>query len=229
MSILCTICARKNSVGVKNKAIKILGNKPLIAHTILQAKKTKLFQHIVVSTDSKLIQKTAIKYGADSWFLRPKHLAKRTSSKEEAIRHALIQSEKFYKKKFDICVDLDVTAPLRKTTDILKAFSIFKRKKSSILFSVTKSRKNPYFNMIEKKKNRIDLVKPPKKIFFSRQEAPQVYDMNASIYIWKRHKILTSNNLFGPKTSIYVMPPERSTDIDEAIDFDIVKMLYKNG
>jgi len=53
MSIICTICARKNSKGLKNKSIKLLNGKPLIAHTILQAKKSKIFDHIVVSTDSK--------------------------------------------------------------------------------------------------------------------------------------------------------------------------------
>ena len=85
MNVICTICARKNSVGVKNKAIQILGGKPLIAHTIIQAKKSKIFNRIVVSTDSKRIQKIALNYGADSWFLRPQKLAKKLSSKESAI------------------------------------------------------------------------------------------------------------------------------------------------
>ena len=74
MKIICTICARKNSTGIKNKSIKILGDMPLIAHTITQAKQAKIFDKIIVSTDSKVIQKVAIKYGADSWFLRPKNL-----------------------------------------------------------------------------------------------------------------------------------------------------------
>ena len=74
MKVICTICARKNSKGVKNKALKNLCGKPLIAHTILQTKKSKIFNHVVVSTDSIKIQKIAIQYGADSWFLRPKRL-----------------------------------------------------------------------------------------------------------------------------------------------------------
>lgn len=227
MKIICTICARKNSTGIKNKSIKILGDMPLIAHTITQAKQAKIFDKIIVSTDSKVIQKVAIKYGADSWFLRPKKLATKISSKEAAIRHALIEAEKHYKKKFDICVDLDLTAPLRNINDILSALNLFKKTNSSILFSVSKSKKNPYFNMVEIENKKVKLVKRPRTMIFSRQKTPKVFDMNASIYIWKREKIMKSNNLFGAKTSIYVMPPERSIDIDEELDFKVVKMLYK--
>ena len=227
MKVICTICARKNSKGVKNKALKNLCGKPLIAHTILQAKKSKIFNHIVVSTDSIKIQKIAIKYGADSWFLRPKNLSKKISSKESAIRHALLEAEKKYKEKYDVCIDLDITSPLRKVSDIKNAFKNFKNKNSSVLFSVTKSRKNPYFNMVEETNNIVSLVKKPNKIIHSRQNAPSVFDMNASIYIWKRYKILKSDNLYGAKTSIYEMPLDRSIDIDEELDFKIVKMLFK--
>tara|TARA_Y100001970_G_C14249259_1_gene870585 strand:+ start:4462 stop:5148 length:687 start_codon:yes stop_codon:yes gene_type:complete len=227
MKVICTICARKNSKGVKNKALKNLCGKPLIAHTILQAKKSKIFNHVVVSTDSIKIQKIAIQYGADSWFLRPKRLSKKNSSKESAIRHALLEAEKKYKEKYDVCIDLDITSPLRKVSDIKNAFKNFKNKNSSVLFSVTKSRKNPYFNMVEETNNIVNLVKKPNKIIHSRQNAPSVFDMNASIYIWKRHKILKSDNLYGAKTSIYEMPLDRSIDIDEEVDFKIVKMLFK--
>jgi len=227
MSIICTICARKNSKGLKNKSIKLLNGKPLIAHTILQAKKSKIFDHIVVSTDSKKIQKIAIKYGAESWFLRPAKLSKKSASKESAIRHAIIETEKKYKKKFKICTDLDVTSPLRKVRDIKNALKIFKKKGSSILFSVTKARKNPYFNMVENKKGKTTLVKKPKKIIYSRQLAPKVFEMNASIYIWRRDKILKTDNLFGRKTDIYEMPYERSIDIDEEIDLKIVRILKR--
>ena len=141
MNVICTICARKNSVGVKNKAIQILGGKPLIAHTIIQAKKSKIFNRIVVSTDSKRIQKIAINYGADSWFLRPQKLAKKLSSKESAIRHAVKESERYYKTTFAVCIDLDVTSPLRKVVDIKKAYKLFIKKKSSILFTVNEAKK----------------------------------------------------------------------------------------
>ena len=98
MSILCIICARKGSKGIKNKALKLIKNKPLISYTIKQALRSKIFDEVVVSTDSKKIQKIALNFGAKSWFLRPKKLSKDNSSKLLAIKHAFKESEKFLKK-----------------------------------------------------------------------------------------------------------------------------------
>ena len=79
--------------------------------------------------------------------------------------------------------------------------------------------------MIQVKNNKIQLVKKLKKKIIRRQDAPKLYDLNASIYIWKRKILLRSNKLFRRKTSIYVMPYSRSIDIDHKIDFKIVKSL----
>ena len=137
MNILCTICARGGSVGVINKALKKINGKYLIEITINQALKSKVFDEIVVSTDSKKIQKIAIKKGAKSWFLREKKLSNSYSSKIFAIRDALLKSEIKFKKKFDICIDLDITSPLRKIEDIQNALRLFLRKKrTQNLFSV---------------------------------------------------------------------------------------------
>ena len=75
MPILCTICARGGSKGIKNKALKLINKKPLIYYTINQAVKSKIFDEVVVSTDSKKIQKISKFYGAQSWFLRSKNLS----------------------------------------------------------------------------------------------------------------------------------------------------------
>ena len=108
MSILCTICARGGSKGLKNKALKKIFNKPLISYTIKQAIKSKTFDEIVLSTDSKKIQRAGKKYGVRSWFLRPKKLSNDNCSKLLAIRHAFTEAEKYFGKKFNYCVDLDV-------------------------------------------------------------------------------------------------------------------------
>ena len=185
-SILCTICMRSGSRGVKNKNIKLINGRPLMYYTIKQAIKSRIFDHIVVSTDSKKILKIAKSYGADGWFLRPKKLSLDTSKKDSAIRHALFQAETFYNKKFEIIIDLDVTSPLRKTSDILKAYKFFIKQKANILFSGCKSKKNPYFNMIEIVNNKAQIAKKLKKNIYRRQDAPKTYDFNASIYIWKK-------------------------------------------
>ncbi len=153
-SILCTICMRSGSQGVKNKNLKIINGKPLMYYTIKQAIKSRLFEHIVVSTDSKKILKKAKIFGAEGWFIRPKNLATNKSSKIPVLQHALKQSEKHYKKKFNLIVDLDVTSPLRKVEDIINAYKIFIKKKGDILITGTKSKKSPYFNIVEIEKKK---------------------------------------------------------------------------
>lgn len=230
MSIICIICARSGSKGLKNKALKKISNKPLIAHTISLARKSKLFNQIVVSTDSQKIQSVSKKYGAKSWFLRPKSLSGDNSPKIPAIRHAFKESEKFFNQKFNICVDLDITSPLRNIKDIKNSISKFLSKNSDILFTINESKKNPYFNMIEiSKDDTISLVKKNRKNkIIRRQDAPKVYEMNASIYVYKRKFLLTNNSLFTKKTSTYLMPRERSIDIDDKLDFKLVKYIIQN-
>ena len=96
MKVLCTICSRGGSKGLKNKSIKKLYGQPLIAYTIRQAIKSKIFTEIVVSTDSKIIQKLAKKYGAKSWFIRPRELSNDKSPKLDAIRHAFKYRFRYY-------------------------------------------------------------------------------------------------------------------------------------
>ena len=229
MKILCTICARGGSKGVKNKNIKLINKRPLISYTIKQAKKSKLFDKIVVSTDSKNIQKCAQKFGAESWFLRPKKLASDQSQKVPVIQHTLRESEKYFKKKFDIIIDLDVSSPLRNIQDIKKALVFFKKKKGEILMSGCKSRKNPYFNVVEITNGKLKRAKVMKKNIFRRQDAPKTYDCNASIYIWKRKSLLDFKTFYKSKTVFFIMPESRSWDIDTEFDFKIVEYLLKKN
>ena len=185
MNILCTVCARGGSKGIKNKNIKKLFNKPLILHTLLQAKKSRIFDKIIVSTDSNKIINIS-KRKVDYIVKRPKKLSTAKASKIFAIKHALTQAEKNFKKNFDIVIDLDATSPLRNIDDIIKAKNKFVRNKYENLISVCHSRKNPYFNIVEKTKKGLKLVRETKKNYVRRQDAPDVYDINASIYIWKR-------------------------------------------
>ena len=227
MNILCTICVRAGSKGLRGKNFLKIGKKNLITYTLEKAKKSNLFDQITVSTDSKKIKNIKKKNKKVFFIKRPKYLASDKASKLDAIRHALILSEKQCNKKFDITIDLDATSPLRSVSDIRSALKIFKKTNSDNLFSVNESRKNPYFNMVELDNKKVRLVKKYKKNLNRRQDAPITYDMNASIYIWKRPIILRSNNLFRKKTSIYIMPQERSIDIDNKFELNMVKCLIK--
>ena len=235
-SILCTICMRSGSRGVKNKNIKLINGRPLMYYTIKQAIKSKIFDHIVVSTDSIKLLKCAKSYGAHGWFLRPKKLASDSSSKVAAIKHALIESEKYYDKEFKFIVDLDVTSPLRKVEDIINAYKFFIKKKGDILITGTRSKNNPYHSVVEIIKKKLKKVIYTKKKIFRRQDAPKTYDLNASIYIWNRKTLISSNSVVEilernekGKTVFYEMPEDRSIDIDSKLDFKLVEFLMKKS
>ena len=225
MKILCSICARAGSKGVKNKNIREIAGKPLIAWTIQQAKGSNLFDHIVVSSDSDDLINVAKKYGAEVFFKRDEFLSSDKAGKLDVIKDLLLKSERFYDTKFDYIIDLDVTSPLRDIKDIINAFNYFLETNSDNLITATLSRRSPYFNMVEIINCKVKLSKEGK--FLRRQDVPKTYDMNASIYIWKRDVLLNNETLFLDKTALYVMPEERSIDIDSELDFKIVEMLLK--
>ena len=223
MNILCSICARGGSKGIKNKNLKKINNKPLIFYTINQAKKSKIFNKIVISSDSDKIIKYTKTLDIDFFIKRKKYLSNSKSNKVDAIRNLLIESENYFSEKYDIIVDLDVTSPLRTIDDIRKSIKEFIKNKNNILMSCTQSRKNPYYNIVENVEGRIKVVKKNEKKISRRQDAPNTYDLNASIYIWKRNILLKNNHLFGSKTGLYYMKQENSMDIDTIEDFNYVK------
>jgi len=229
-SVLCTICARGGSKGVKNKNIKDLNGKPLIAYTIEQAKLSGLFEHIIISTDSDDIAKISKQYGAEVFFKRSAEMASDTAGKLDVIKDAFLRSEEHYNRTFDYLIDLDATAPLRSVEDIINSFNQFKENDNDNLITAMPSRRSPYFNLVEQDKDgKVYLSKKLDCAVVRRQDAPKSYDMNASIYIWKRNIILNKNSLFLENTGIYVMPEERSIDIDNELDFDFVEFLMKEN
>jgi len=229
MKILCTICARGGSKGVKNKNIKLLNNKPLIGYTIEQAKSSKLFEHIVISTDSEQIAEIAQEFGAEYFFKRDKELSNDKAGKLDVIRDAFIRSEKHFNTKFDYLIDLDATAPLRNIEDIINSFQQFIKDKNDNLITAMPSRRSPYFNLVEIINGKVQLSKKLDKSIVRRQDSPKTYDMNASIYIWKKETILNQDTIFLDNTGLYIMPEERSIDIDTELDFKFVEFIMRNN
>ena len=223
---LCTICARGGSKGVKNKNIRPLAGKPMIAYTIEQARQSGLFDHVVVSTDSDAIAETAKKYGAEVFFRRSAELSSDTAGKLDVIKDAFLRSEEHYRTRFEAIVDLDATSPLRETEDILEAWRIFVEAGYENLITAMPSRRSPYFNLVEMTpEGYVTLSKKLEKPIVRRQDTPKTYDMNASIYIWRRDALLQNNSPFLEKTGLYVMPEERSIDVDSELDFEFVEFL----
>jgi len=226
--ILCVIPARAGSKGVPGKNVRLLGKKPLIAYTIEQAKRSKLIDRTIVSTDSIKIAEVARKFGAEVPFMRPSKLASDNSSTIDVLLHTMDWADNKAKYTFDILVLLHATTPFRSPEDIDNCIKLLVDKKADNIFSVTEAYRNPYFNMVElNSKNVVSLVKKGK--FVTRQSAPAVYDMNSSIYAWKKEVLKNKKSSFLKKTIIFEMPKERSIDIDDMFDFKIAELLVKSG
>ena len=226
---IITICARGGSKGVPGKNIRMLLGKPLLAHTIEQAQSLGWADRIVVSTDSLEIKSVAESFGVAVPFLRPAELAQDTSPKMPAVVNAVKSAEQYWKEEYDLIVDLDPTNPLRIQEDIIGVVdALLKTKNAKTAFSVAHAYKNPYMNMIEPDKNGFaKVVKKPQKPILRRQDAPAVFEVVASIYAIYRNELEKITHFPTKNNAYYVMPEDRSLDIDSEIDFEIIKLLLQ--
>lgn len=222
MNLLITICARKGSKGIKNKNLIKINKKSLINITLSQALNISKNFYVVVSSDYKSLNQKLPKLNNLYFLKRDKKLAKDNIGKLDVIIDASEKAEIYFKKKFDYVMDLDVTSPLRSIKDLKNCLKYIKKNKFQNLITVIPASKNPYFNMVEIKNKNLSLVKMNKnKNFLTRQSSPKVYEMNASIYLWKKESLL-NKDLITKKTNYYVMP-EYSIDIDSEYDLLFIK------
>lgn len=228
-NILVTICLRKGSKGVKGKNIRELLGKPLFAHALDLARDWGRAARIVVSTDSEEIAALARDRGADVPFLRPDELATDTAGKLPVLTHALRESEKAFNQQFDILFDIDATSPLRTIDDLNRGYETFMQTNPDVCFSVVPARRNPYFNMIERKPDgQVAVVKPLEGGLLTRQSAPDVFDMNASLYFYRREFLLSEpRTIWDGRCEYFEMPEYSAFDIDHEFDFFLVETLMK--
>ena len=228
MNLLITICARGGSKGLPNKNVLLLNDKPLIEYTIDIAKQFgfKYNADIDISTDSLLIKNIANSNGIKTTYIRPQYLSTDEIGKIETIKDLLLHNEIINNKIYNYILDLDVTSPLRNLDDLDNAFITIQNNDKAInLFSVSKADKNPYFNMVELKKNGFyGLVKSGD--FKTRQHSPQVYQLNASFYFYKRNFFNKKNNVINKNSIIYEIN-HICFDIDNKIDFEFMDYLLK--
>ena len=225
---LGTICARGGSKGVKNKNIRLISNRPLIAYTLAHAKECGLFSAVAVTSDSDEILETARNWGADFLIKRPPEMATDEAPKLPAIRHCVLEVEKQTKVHYSVIVDMDPTSPLRDLTDIQAAVDLLETQKVSNVITGVAARRSPYFNLVEVNDRGVaSLSKPLAKPITRRQDSPRCFDMNASIYVWQRAALFDYPTVFNADTRLFVMPEERSTDIDNELDFEIVELLVQ--
>jgi|694.fasta_scaffold01911_8 CMP-N,N'-diacetyllegionaminic acid synthase len=227
---LALIVARKGSKGLKNKNIIKIQSKPCIEWTFIEAKKSKLIDKILLSTDSKKIMNIAKTYEILIPFVRPDYLAKDNTSVLRVIKHALRWVQQNIYEKYDNIILLQPTSPLRKAKHIDEAIIHFsKNKKSSKtkLVSVTNingkhnwiMRKNKlYCNFISNCLNLKDL---------RRQKNNQLVLPNGSIFISSIKDI--KSGFYNDYTLFYLMKKEDSIDIDSKTDFKLANALIKKS
>lgn len=224
MTTICTICARGGSTGVPGKNIRPLLGKPMIAYSIEQALACPFIDEVYVSTDDDAIADVARAHGAQVPFRRPAELATSSAAKLPVIEH-LVTHVKDSGTDVSAIIDLDPTSPLRLQEDIAGAFALL-GDDTDVVITGYEAEKNPYFNMVERKSGDIvGLVKEAETPITSRQTAPKVYSMNASIYIW--HGNTLNAGLWNGRTRLFEMPRDRSVDVDSEFDFALVETLMK--
>lgn len=227
-NIICTICARGGSKGVPNKNARIVAGRPLLSHTVNQARSSGLFDCIAFSSDSADYRRLAGQAGADLLIGRPDELANDAAGKIPVIRHCVEHAELATGTTFDLIIDLDCTSPLRLIDDIVACVELVKKESVNNVITAAPARRSPYFNLVERTaEGRIDLARKPARPILRRQDAPECFDMNASIYAWTRAALFEREGLFHPDTALHVMPEERSIDIDSELDFEIVSLLLE--
>jgi CMP-N,N'-diacetyllegionaminic acid synthase len=229
MFILGTICCRGGSKGLKNKNVKPLHGKPLIAYTIETAFNCALLDKVIVSTDNKEIENAAKQFGINEIIQRPPELATDTSSKWQVFIHAVEVYEQTHGEHIDYIVDMDVTVPLKISDDIEGAIRLaLSNKDADVIITGYEPERNPYFNMMETTDNGFaHIVKQPCKPIVRRQDAPTVYSLTPATYVIKKQALYTYDHWSNAKCKIYPIPRARAIDIDTELDFRMVEFLMQ--
>lgn len=232
MNILFTICARAGSKGVKGKNVKMFCGKPLVYYTLeiyekFLKKHTGVFNEIrlAVNTDSGLLLEQIKDRGTEYIYVKRKEeLAGDIVAKSEVIRDTLTEVETLKNQQYGLVVDLDITSPLRNLKDVEGTISLVVQNEGcSFAYSVTESRRNPYFNMVCKREDGFyDRVMYSS--YTARQQVPECFDMNASIYVYDRDYLMNMCEE-NRRALIWRMEDSVILDIDSESDFEIMEML----
>lgn len=228
MKILCIIPARGGSQGILMKNIRAFGEKPLIAHTIEIAKKCKIFDKIIVSTDNKKIQKISELYGAEVPTLRPKNFSSNTSTIFVVVKHMLNFIDKHESFNPDIVIILQPTSPFRTVEMIKKSVKLLKNSQGSSVLSVTKVKEHPDISFSKKGL----YLKPLQKDFekhSNRQKRTSLFHPTGAIYTFWTKNIHSCKSIYGNKIiPLIITEKEFNLDIDDPYDFFIGEMQLKH-
>lgn len=222
--MIAWITARGGSRRLPGKNIKCLAGKPLIAYTIEAARDSKSIDRILLSTDDPEIASVAKHYGAEVPFLRPQNLSTSTASSRDVLMHALAYLDGNNESVPEFCL-LQPTSPLRQASDICAAIDLFYKQDADAVIS-TCTYEHPLHWMMELGENQVILNQNP---FGFNPEAEQTKYVrpNGAIYIYKNTFFQNYTGYVSDKSHGYIMPPERSVDIDTPIDWELAEVLIR--
>jgi len=231
MRILFTICGRAGSKGIKNKNIRSFVGKPLPYYSVsaidLFLKKTEMEidYDIVVNTDSmeliEMMEKNPLR--KVEIIKRKPELCDDVTGKIEVIRDCFSQMKKRMGKSYDMVVDLDITSPLRTVDDIEKLIKKHLETNADVTTSVTTARRNPYFNQVKRTEHGFKRV--IESDFTSRQQAPEVLDMNASLYAYSPEYLMTGKEVLDGYCECIEMKDTGVLDLDHENDFALMEVI----
>ena len=229
--ILSVIPARGGSKSVPRKNIRNLNGKPLIAYTIEAAKKIKdKFHKIIVSTDDEEISEISKDYGADVPFIRPNNLAEDKTPTYPVLQHAVHFVEKQDSINIDLIMLLQPTTPFRTTEDILNCLQLSQSSNTDSVISVVQVFSHHPILMKKIENNRLVHFSIEEKEGTPRQlYKPPAYMRNGAIYVTKRDTLIGKNSIWGDSITPYIMPQERSHNIDDEIDFITSELVMRKS
>ena len=229
--VLGIIAARGGSKALPGKNLQPLLGKPLIAYTIDAANQAQLLDRTVVSTDASQIADVARLHGASTPFLRPPELAGDEISIYPTIIHALqwLEGEEGYPP--DYAMLLQPTSPLRTAQDIDNSITIAVEKNAVGVVSLCEVNHHPYHMKQVSSEGRIADFLRPDKAYHRRQELPPAYAPNGAIYLASPNLLVEHQTFYADRTYAYIMPPERSLDIDTPWDIYLAELILssRNG
>lgn len=225
MKNIAIIPARSGSKGVKNKNIRDLCGKPLMAYSIEAALESGKFEEVMVSTDSEKYAVIAKQYGANVPFLRSDATASDAASSWDMVDEVL-HNYKTLGREFDTFCLLQPTSPLRNAEDIVAAYSLFEDKADFAVVSVCEAEHSPLWcGHLPETNEFVDFV--DEKNLKQRQAVRKFYRLNGAIYIVNIEKFKTERNLYQKGSFAYIMSQEQSVDIDTEVDFKLAEVTMK--
>lgn len=227
MSSIAIITARSGSKGLRDKNIKELCGKPLLAYSVECALQSGCFDKVFVSTDSSEYAEIAGKFGADASFLRTEKTSGDTAGSWDVVREVIYQFEE-QGEHFDHIMLLQPTSPLRNVADIRSSFALMAEKGANAVVSVCEMEHSPLWSNTLEADLCMDNFRRENFCDVRRQDLPKYYRLNGAIYLVNR-KELNQAKMLRHKCYAYIMPAERSIDIDTEFDFKIAECYMREG